>query len=1052
MQIFTKNITIVSLFICSFAFIQLSAQDADTVTVKQSGVNVSGTITDASTGDPLEGINITIPGYSSAISAQDGTFSLSVPGSSATLLLSGGGYQTKEVAIKGRTNVVVALHESGFNTVYKPAYISSAERPMSQVANSVYSFNPVDKFQSSSETPENYLQGRVPGLNLVRRSGTPGIGAFMTLRGYNSLNGTNQPLVVIDGMIFDMNDYGGSLVSNYFANPLANIDIKDIDNITVVKDASSTFGSKGANGAIFITTARAPELATRIDFSSATGINFSPKNLPVMNAGDYRTYLSDVLKSGGYSDSEIQAQPYMIDDPSSPDYYRYHNYTNWQDKVFRNSISQNFNVKVTGGDNIAKFALSAGYLTYKGIVENTDFKRYGIRFNADFDITSRLTGAAYLSFARGEHNLIEEGLSETTNPVFISLIKAPFLHTNQISDEGLVSPNLAAVDVFNMSNPAQIFTKMIAQNRSDRFFGSVKFNYAVKEYIRASTQFGITFDKNRENFFIPANGVVPDTLYNTLAKNRMGAQVQRTFAVYNDTKVSYDRTFDAIHNLSARVGMRFLNNRSEEDYGLGFNSPTDELQTIGTGVVLLRETGGDLGKSTWINYYAAADYSLSNKYFFSANVALDGSSRFGDEAKDGMSLYNNKFGVFPSVAAGWLVSSEDFMSTISFIEMLKLRASFGLSGNDDIGNYTTRQTYVPQNLLNLPGLVMGNLANPTLQWENVRKFDAGVDLAVLNERLSLSVDFFQNTTDNMITHESVPYVSGLTKITTNNGGMKNTGVELGVNGRVLDSDFKLDLGLNISRYKNEVTKLPYDEMMTSYAGATILTTTGRPMAVFYGYQTNGVFSTNDEAGAFSRVEANGSLVPFQGGDIRFVDRNNDFIIDENDRAIIGDPNPDFTGMFTTRLAWKQLVLDAAFTFSYGNDVYNYTRSRLESQSGFENQTESAVNRWRFDGQVTDVPRASWGDPSGNARFSDRWIEDGSYVRLRTLSITYTLPIKTESLKYVTVYGTGNNLLTFSKYLGYDPEFSASNNALLQGIDTGLTPQYKSVMLGVRIGF
>jgi TonB-linked SusC/RagA family outer membrane protein len=1052
MQIFTttRKAALV-LFMLASPLMHVSAQQSDSVIHQpDSGLKVSGTITEASTGNPLEGMNITVVGYSSAITDKDGTFSLTVPGYSSTLLVSGEGYQAKEVPIKGRNQINIALHEAEFNTIYKTAYLPSSRQPMSHMTHAVVSLNTDTKFQTSAETPENYMQGRIPGLNMTRRSGTPGIGAFMALRGFNSLNTSNQPLMVVDGMIYDMNDYGGSLVNGYFANPLQQIDIKDIDNITVVKDATSTYGSKGANGAIFITTAHAQELATKIDFATYIGFNFAPKSLPVMNAADYRIYLSDVLKSGGYSDSYIQSQPYMNDDPSAPDYFRYHNDTRWQDKVFRDSFSKNYYMRVTGGDNIAKYSLSLGYTGHDGIVTNTDFKRYITRFNADLNISPRFSGNTNLSFTYGEHNLSEEGLSPKTNPVFISLIKAPFLHTHEISDEGLQSPNLADIDVFNVSNPVQVSEKMIAKNNSYRFFGSVNFNYKINDYFNASSLFGITYDKVRESLFIPKRGVVPDTLYNALALSRMGAQLQRTFALYNDTKVSYDRIFNAIHTVSARVGLRFISNKSEEDYGLGFNSATDDLQTIGTGATALRQVGGGLGKWTWLNYYAGLDYSLLGKYFLSLNVAMDGSSRFGDQTKDGVTLFNNRFGVFPSVAAGWLLSSENFMSNTNVVEMLKLRVSYGLTGNDDIGNYSAKQYYTSQNFLGMQGLVLGNFGNPALQWETVRKLNMGLDIALLNERVAVSVDVFRNTTGNMITYEPVHAVAGMDRITTNNGGMKNSGIEVAVNGRVIDKGLKLDLGLNVATYRNRITQLPNDQT-TYYAGATMLTAVGQPLAMFYGYKTNGVYATDEEASGYSMRQKNGTLTPFSGGDVRFADLNGDFVIDENDRTIIGNPNPDFTGLFSTRLAWKRFSLDASMTFCYGNDVYNYTRSQIESMKGFENQTPSVANRWRTQGQITEVPRASLGDPMGNARFSDRWIEDGSYLRLRTISFTYDLPVKTEKVKYITVYISGNNVLTFTRYLGYDPEFSSSNNVVLQGIDTSMTPQYKSLLMGVRIG-
>lgn len=1017
----------------------------------QGGVKVRGTISEASSGSALEGINVSVPGYSSSITDKNGSFEIMVPANASTMIVSGAGYHTKEVAVKGRSEVTVKLHEDRFNSVYRTAFLPSTQKPLSRVVNSVVSVSTPNKFQTSSETPENYFQGKVPGLNMIRRSGTPGIGTFMSLRGFNSLQATNQPLVVVDGMIYDMNDYGGSLINNYFSNPLEFIDIKDIDNITVVKDATSMYGSKGANGAIFITTGHAQDLATKIDFSIYTGMNIAPKSLPVMEASDYRIYLSDILKSAGYSDDYVQSQAYMSDDPSTPQYYKFHNNTNWQREVFENSYNQNYYIRVQGGDNIAKYSLSMGYAKHDGIVKNTDFKRYITRFNADLNISPRLSGNTNLSFTYGEHNLIEEGISDKTNPVYLGLVKAPILATNEISDEGITSPNLADIDVFNMSNPVQLLEKMVATNKNYRFFGSVNFNYKVAEYVKASSLFGITYDKIRENLFIPQRGVIPDTLYNALARSRMGAQLQRTFSVYSDTRIAYDRTYFNKHTVSARLGVRLINNRSEEDFGLGFNSATDDLQTIGTGVSTLRQVGGGLGEWVWLNYYAGIDYALYNKYFLSLNAAVDGSSRFGKEAEGGITLFNSKFGVFPSIAAGWMISSEDFMANNNLIELLKLRVSYGLTGNDDIGNYSSKQYYLSQNLLGIQGLVLGNLGNPALRWETVAKMNVGIDVALLNERLTFSADVFQHTTDDMVTYESVQSVAGLNYVVTNNGGMKNRGFEVALNGRVLDKSFKLDLGLSLASYRNEVTGLPYQNLMTSYAGATVLTTVGQPVGVFYGYETKGVYTTDEEASAFSTTLINGVLVPFRGGDVRFVDRVADGIIDEKDKTIIGDPNPDFTGMFNAHAEWREFTFDAAFTFSYGNDVYNYTRAQLESMKGYENQTLAAVNRWRTNGQVTTMPRAEWGDPMGNSRFSDRWIEDGSYLRLRTVSIAYELPFRTQHLKYSMVYLTGNNLLTFTKYLGYDAEFSASNNVLLQGIDTALVPQFRSIMLGVRVG-
>lgn len=1044
--------------VCLMAAGPLMAQQPDTVVVQQkpdNGTKFTGMVTDAATGQPIPGINVSIPGYSSALTNDSGEFSIRIPSANATLIISGAGFQSKEVPIKGRNTVSVRLFEENFSSVYDVAQLANVQKPYSQVVNAVSSVNTQSKWQTSAETPENYLQGKVAGLNVIRRSGMPGIGASLLLRGVSSLHATNQPLVIVDGMIYDMNDYGGSLINNFYSNPLANIDIKDIDNITVIKDAASMYGSKGANGVILITTAHAKELATKIDFSAYGGINIAPDNIPVMQADDYRIYLADALKSRGWSDATIQEQPYMNDDPTKAGYYRFHNNTNWQRETFKKSYNSNYYLKVTGGDNIAKYALSVGYLRQGGIIKNTDYTRYNTRFNADLSMTRKLTVNTNLAFTYGENNVADQGLAPKTNPLYLSLIKSPFLSTNDLSDEGILSPNLADVDVFNVGNPTAVVNNMTSGSNNYRFFGAAKFNYEFNKKFALSTLFGINHDKIRESVFIPRIGVSSDTLSNSIAYSKMKHQVQRLFSIYNDTYFSYKQTFSRIHAIQAGAGMRFSSNKTESDYGVGYNSATDDLKSIGTGVSALRQSGGGLGRWNWLNYYANVDYQLMGKYFLSMNMAMDGSSRFGKEVKNAFraTLFESKFGIFPSIGAGWLVSSENFMSNLNFVELLKLRVSYGLTGNDDIGNYTAKQYYVSQNFLGVQGLVRGNIGNPSLQWELNRKFNAGVDLSLLNERLSLSFDAYQNSTANMLTYEPAMSASGFDYILTNNSSMESRGFEFAMNSRIINRQFKWDLGMNIATYKNKITSIPDNRMITTFAGASILTEVGQPVGVFYGYKTNGVFTSDQEADSYGYTTklANGSYVSFKGGDVRFIDRNADKIIDENDREVIGDPTPDFTGMFNTQLSWKRFSLEAIFTFSYGNDVYNYTRTQLESLQGSENQTLAVLNRWRTEGQVTTVPKASWGDPIGNTRFSDRWIEDGSYLRLRTITFKYDLPIRSAYFKYATVFTTANNLLTFTKYLGYDPEFSASASALTQGIDIGLVPQVKSVMVGVRLG-
>jgi TonB-linked SusC/RagA family outer membrane protein len=873
----------------------------------------------------------------------------------------------------------------------------------------------------------------------------------MFLRGINSLYATNQPLIIVDGIIFDNANYG-SLIAGSYTDPLSTIDPKDIDNITVIKDGSSIYGTKGANGVIIITTARAKELGTKIDFAIYGGTNFKPAEYPVMDAGEHRIYLSEILKSKGLTDAQIQALPYMNDDKANPDYYRYHNNTDWQDQVYQQSSAKNIYLKVTGGDNIAKYALSLGYMKNGGVTKGTGLTRSNMRFNGDLNLNRKLTATTNLSFTFNDQDLRDQGTASKTNPVFLALVKSPLLRVKEVSEAGIESPVFAGRDTFNITNPVVITDNASGSRTNYRFFGSIGFNYEVIKSLSIETRIGVIYDKTRESFFIPAKGVTPDTLSNDIVSSRSGSMVKSFFSLYNDTRMSYRKRFHNVHDLSARIGLRYLRSKAEQDFGLGYNSPIDQLVSVQFGSNALRQVGGSIGESSWLNTYLNADYSYSDKYFLSFNMAMDGSSRFGKEIPGALDISGNKYAVLPSIAAAWLISSEKILKG-KRIDLLKIRASYGLAGNDDIGNYTARQTYISQNLLGMQGLVRSGFGNNQLQWETTTKLNAGLDVSVLNERINLAFDVYRDKTDKMLVYEAAPPASGADFTLTNSGAMTTKGIEASINARIINKVFKWDVGFNIAKTASEIDRLPVERVLTSFSGATYITQVGAVPNLFYGYKTNGVFISDNAAAQenLSLRKPDGSLVGFKGGDIRFVDINNDHVIDENDRQVIGNPNPDFFGAITTKLTYKQFSLEALLTFIQGNDSYNYTRSQLEGELNYYNQTTAIINRWKTDGDATNIPKATWGDPMGNSRFSDRWIEDGSYLRLRTVSLSYNIPIRKSIFQYAAVYVTGNNLFTLTRYKGFDPEFSASESIFGQGIDNTLEPQVRSVQVGLRIG-
>lgn len=1017
---------------------------------------IKGVVIDAATKKPLTGARVFYKNLTTSITGDDGRFTLAVPGNTVSVGVEIAGYQAREIPIDGRKSLNIALNDADRPSLFNPLILANHAMPANRLTNAAATVDMADIWTRYNETPDSYLQGKIAGLNSIRGSGTANARASLLLRGYTSLLATNQPLIIVDNMIYDNGVNGSSLTNNYADNPLANIDVRDISNITVLKDAAvaAQYGTKAANGVIVITTSRAKDLGTRIDLAMNGGMNLAPTSLPVLNATDYRTYLADVLSSGGATTEQLQALPYFNDAKNSGTYYQYHNSTDWQKKLFTNNLSNNVYLKVTGGDNIAKYALSMNYLTNNTALAQSNLSKYSTRFNADLNLSNRLKGIANMSFSYNEANIKDLGYAPKTNPVFLSLVKVPFLSDYEISPIGITSPDYADEDAFKVGNPTVVSNLMQASNRAYRFVGGLGLQYNLLPGLELGTSVSVIFDKIKENRFVPRRGILSDTLNNAIAQNQLGSQTKRLFNFNTEAYAAYHKTVNYWHELSARVGVRYLNSKTEQDRISGYNSATDELISAGNGVALLNNLGGGLGEYNWLNTYLNLNYAYADKYFVSFSAAMDGSSRFGKQVTtESVGIGGTRYAIMPAVSAAWQLSSEKFMANSPF-DLLKLRASYGRVGNDDIGNYGARQYYVGQNLLGIQGLIRSNIGNPGLKWETVTKANLGLDMSLLNDRVSLSLELFRHKTTDMLIVETTPTVAGISTMLRNGGAMTTSGVEASLNVKVLNTAaVRWDIGVNIGRAASVIDQLPDGNLVNTFGAATYLTSVGQAPNAFFGYVAQGVYATDAQAAAagLQTKQKDGSLRPFKGGDVRFVDLDNNKIIDERDRQIIGNPTPNFFGGISNHISYGNLTVDALFTFVSGNSLYNYTRNVLESVSGPYNQTQATLNRWRGDGQVTDVPKATLGDPLGNARFSNRRIEDGSYLRLRTVAVAYNFPINRALLKYLTLYASANNLLTFTKYLGYDPEFNATNSLFGQGVDNTLEPIQKSVQLGVKFG-
>ena len=1020
---------------------------------------VSGTVRAADTGAPVVGANVQVVGFSAAITEDDGTFSLKLPSANAKITVSAVGYQEKIIFAKsGESDLAIWLYEEGYNPIRQEAIMFNEKQSvLSQVA----AVQTVDlgKYQwktTSNDNTAQFLQGKIAGLNVVRSSGTTNTGAQLSLRGINSFYGTSKPLLVVDGVLYDDEDYSAELLANYSESGLANIDVKDIDNISVLKDGSALYGTKGSNGVIFITTARAKELATRIDFLATTGFNNKPKNLPLMDSRGYRSYLSELLSTQGLSADSIGRLPYYRLDAENTERYSYTNETDWQSEVMDHSINQNYYLKVAGGDNIAQYALSAGYTNDKGVLKYDNLTRYNMRLNGDLTLSEKFTMQSNLSFFYNRQDIRNQGVDSYSSPLFQAHTKAPFLAPYGFDEQGNMSPVFADIDVFNQSNPAVLVSdKTIGENQSYRFVGNLHFNYQFNDRYALRTIAGLVYDKGRENFFLPELGVFSEDQPTAEIRNEAGIQNRKLFNLFNETYFSAHNRFGTDHRLDNRIGFRVQQRNAEYDYGLAFNTANDNYVNVTGGSNLLRQIRGGFGNANWVNAYWSNNYAYKERYLLRWDLAVDGSSRFGQQAQHGaLKLGKDAYALNTALHGAWLVSAEDFFRSDA-IKLFKLRASYGISGNDDIGDYAARTYYISQNFLGVQGLIRGNIGNPALQWERAFKTNVGLDVSFAKERVNLSLDVYNHQFKDVITYQALSAQTGMDLAFTNGATMKNQGLDLNITARLINKpDTKWDMGVQVATSRNKVGTLPGGAFEATYYGARMITQEGSAANQFYGLQTYGIFATAADAAntELSRRLTDGSSLPFEAGDVHFVDQNGDDVIDEKDRVAIGNPNPDWFGSFHTTLRYKRFSMHALFTYSLGNDVYNATRHRLESVSSYHNQSIAANYRWKEEGQQTNMPRANWGDPLNNAEFSDRWIEDGSYLRLRTINFAYHVPVNHDILKSFDAFLTVNNLFTVSKYLGYDPEFSANSSIYAQGIDIGMMPQFRTIQVGIKAGF
>lgn len=1076
---------------------------------------VTGYVFDGATRKPVVGASVQSlsNSYYSAMTDENGKYTIRVPEFVDVLYVSAKdtNYNPAQLAIKGATGQDVFL-TSGMNADFfaNGTKLNNNQKMMVDEPNSLTIENEMEK-------------GLAGSLRVINRGGMPAQGAAMFINGLNSLNSNAQPLVIVDGVMLDMQYDRSSLHQGFVNNVFNIIDPDDIESVEVVKNGTARYGAKGANGVLLINTRRGKSMVTRINFRAYAGYETSPEQMKVMNASQYRNYISELIGTQSNNDvvSSTKTTPFLNEDPNYFYYKLYHNETDWQKDLYHNTFTQNYKVSVDGGDDVALYHLSLGYAQSDATAKKNDFNRLSIRFNTDVNMFKDFVTGLDFAYSRNAYNLRDNGWAESyatrniTSPNVLGMIQTPFIspyayyvhstgnnlelvHSNTVYSGKIYSDNNnpymfgSSYGYTGLINPYWILQNGDGDNKNfqeqTQFNLNVSPSYKINRFLTIKDRFSYILNRSNEKYYLPKYGTPPKNVEGLgYVTSIVSTQFAKETTLYNDFCVDWHRAFGA-HDIQLFGGFRMNSYSYNASNITGYNNDQDKMPNMAYSLQY-KSYGGANDKWTNLAYYLNAGYNYKNKYFLTGTMSMEASSRFGKKAEQGIKLCGVTWGLFPSLQAAWVMSSEKWFN-VKGIDYLKLTGGYEISGNDNIDYYATRTYFANTQFLDkATALVLENIQNPKLQWETTKRYNIGLQASALNNRLNFAIEYFHSNTDHLLTRKAVSDITGLATMWSNDGSLRNSGVDFNVNAMLVQrKDWRWQAGFSIGHYKNEITALPSTSLNTIrtyalddngnriadtekqihgytssvYGTNNILTAVGHAAGVFYGYKTAGVFSSDAEAraagkdGNYLRYPTGLAEQPsrdFKAGDVHFVDQNGDGWINEADMVVIGDPNPDIYGNIYTSLSWKGLKLDVNFKYSLGNDVFNYQRSQLEALNNNWNQTTAAVNRWRYEGQKTDIPRAM--DPTStqwvnNERFSDRWIEDGSYLKLKNIRLTYNVPVNLSWLLGLSVWGECNNVFTISKYTGNDPEFSAGNGVLYQGIDAGYLNQGRNFNLGVTI--
>lgn len=1055
---------------------------------------ITGRVTSPEDGTAMAGVNVVVKGSTAGtVTDADGKYSLSIPAGGAALVFSFIGMKTTEVEVGDRTVVDIQLiaDATQLSEVVVVAYGTQEKK---SITGSVASVNSEKIRQQPLRGVDQALQGLAAGVQVTQNSGTPGSGVAVRVRGSSSILAGNDPLYVVDGIPLNTGSFTQIGVGNQQTNALNDISPNDIESIEVLKDAAaaSLYGSRAANGVVLITTKKGKSQNTKINVNVYSGMQDTWKRLTPLTGAQFIETLADALVgrygvgsgstanpegvansdgsvttqslfgsgvqtwqdkynlaswywasnstfsvAGGRavvsrsgSPREVNDAGFFLDPSTAPS-------TNWQSEVFKTAPINNADVSFSGGNEKTRYFSSFGYFNQDGIIKGSGFERVNGRLNLDFDATEKLSFSVQNSFSRSINTRINND-NNIFGVLSTAILNAPDFPVK-------TSNGLYARDPRNsIDNPVAQALEPTNKAASNRLLSTFKGTYKILPNLTFSSSILLDYLYFREDRFIPT------TTAQGLSTNGAGnANTVQEINWTNENVLNYRKSFGD-HNLSALIGASYQESRQNAITASATGFPGNTIKVLDAGAV---KTVAGSSATSWAltSYFGRINYDYKGRYIVSASFRSDASSRFSK---------NNRVGYFPSISAAWRIGEESFMDQFkSIFSELKLRGSYGLTGNQNFGNFTYLSTYAAgANYLQIPGYSPSTLANVNLKWESTTQTDIGLDIGLFG-KINLTVDYYIKKTTDLLLNRPIPAISGFNTFTQNIGDIENRGFEVAISATPVstNSGFTWKTDFNIAHNENKVVRLASD-VPPFASGFANWVAEGQPLGAFRGFVVEKIFQTPEELLAANTSSPTGvyqaSLTRI--GDIKFKDLDGDGVITTNDQQIIGSAQPQFIGGWTNTLYYKGFDLTLFAQFVTGNKIYNNTRAFAEGMNGIFGQTSAVLNRWTPSNPNTSVPRAVLGDPNNNRRTSDRWLEDGSFIRMKSVVLGYTLPksvIDRLKINSIRVYASAQNLFTITQYSGLDPEvntFSGSNTSL--GTDFLVFPQARTITFGVNLGF